>query len=136
MSPPHTDAPAARKPKPSEPLKDDARAFLAELIEAGQTARVVGHAQQGESTIRRFAKGDTGARASSRMLALAIVVAFVEWRRDTKVPLTIDECERLYEISRLATPGGVGLHMPELSPPYPLREARPNARGPRHAHRT
>jgi hypothetical protein len=55
---------AGRAPKPSQKLDPDARRLLVELLACTDIERLAALASQSESTIRRFAEGDTGARAS------------------------------------------------------------------------
>lgn len=107
---PARDPPPRRTPKPSQHLDADARRLLAIVLGRVDIEQLAAMACQSESTIRRFADGATGARASVRMLTQAIVVAVCERASD----VAASEREALVRLARESTPGGVGLHHPLL----------------------
>ncbi len=121
MEPPVKPSRSPRAPKPSQRLDDDARRILGTLLGSVDIERIAVMASQSESTIRRFADGATGARASVRMLTQAIVVAACEHARE----FAATERETLERLSRESTPGGVGLHLAALVSARPATRAHP-----------
>lgn len=102
--------PPRRTPKPSQRLDADAQRILGLVLGRVDIEHLAAMACQSESTIRRFADGATGARASVRMLTQAIVVTVCERAPDVAAV----ERETLVRLASASTPGGVGLHLPLL----------------------
>ena len=100
----------ARRPKPSQTLDADAQRLLAALLAELDLAEVAAFAGESESTVRRYAGGGTGARASVRALTQAVLVLVCQ-----RLPaLAAGERATLERLNAGCTPGGVGL---AISPP-------------------